>query len=140
MAILVNLNTPMIDDRGESQSQVYMTIEKKEDADERSVTFQMDMYRSEADYNAGRSQIWLPWDGQENGVGIPQAFRTFSDQYNNASQYANVDNAQLQGILAGFLQDGDGAPRWSDIERFQGIVWNGVSGNDALNTATVTLI
>lgn len=130
MALIITANTPIEDSRGIAQSSWYITVDTEFWDNERVTRIKIRIFSSKADFDAGKLDTQLPDI-------IPELY-DFRDDI-TAGQYSNVDHAQIQGLLAGFIQDGSNAPGWNSVTDLQGIIWPGLKGLDPLNTVIVEL-
>ena len=98
-------------------------VRKIEQEDESRIDLRQRMWLSEADFDAGRRDIWVNE--------IPLVMQNLYDNYTPA-QFANADNGQLQNSLKNMFEDGDSNSRFQEL--FPTVIWSG------LGNGTVTVI
>ena len=81
------------------------------------------MWRSESDFLANRRDIWVDE--------IPTQLRFLRDSLTPV-QYANVDNEQIQSVIAAMLEQGSAHSKVAS--QFPRLTWNG------LGTGTTTVV
>jgi hypothetical protein len=115
--------TAMTTTAGAQITTATIRVRKIEQEDESRIDLRLRMWLSDADFSAGRRDIWA----EE----IPLVMQNLTDTY-TPSQYANADNAQIQGVIKNMLEDGDSNSRFQEL--YPNVVWSG------LGEGTVTVV
>lgn len=126
MALTFTLNTPVLAETGEPMSTAYARVKITYPITEDAATLVIQLWRSEADYLAGRKEIWLPE--------IPIEFKLFTTSI-TGGQYATLGNSAILTTLANVLEDGDSHGQYPS--NFP--AWAGLKDLDAANTVGVVL-
>ena len=121
MALNINFSgatsgtTAMTTTAGAKITTAHIRIRKIENENESTIDLRLRMWLSEDDFLAGRSDIWV----EE----IPYELKNIVESL-NATQYANADNSQIQGVIKNMLEDGDSNNKIQTF--YPNLVWEGL--------------